>query len=175
MGNMITILFDKDRFDSKHITLDTFFYFVRNLKGNWAVKFTKYGNIKFCETDEKGNILHRNIFYTLYCKDWHTFYFRRSTPSGQYQLFRSTKYNGTGRWYNAEYDWKHFSNIVCATAYFNQYYEKCTTGSLKHWQWTHNSFLAYHHPNKSPYMFGSACYRDPQPNWTKLENWRDKF
>ena len=172
---MITIYLDKKTFDKKKISNDQFLYFINNLKGNWAVKITKAGNIKFCETDEKGNVLHRNIFYTLYYSWQNGFYFRRTTPSGQYQLFRTAKYKGTGKWYDVEYDWKHFKHIMIAVARFNQYYDRCTTGSMKHWQWTHNSFLAYHYPEKKPYVFGMECYKDPQPDWKKLENWRDKF
>lgn len=162
---MTTVYFNENI--NRKISNDSFMYFVNNLKGNWVVKLTKYGNIKFCETDENGNIFHPNVFYTLYYDYTDGFYFRRSTPSGQYQLFRSYKYGDWTRtesgWYNnRKTEWKHFKNIEIATAYFNQYYEKCTTGSLKHWQWTHNSNLCW---------LVNGKLAEP----IKLTSWKTKF
>ena len=149
---MVTLKLNNNIFKMK-ISNDQLMYFTNNLKGNWIVKLTKYGNIKFCETDDKGNILHPNVFYTLYYSYTNGFYFRRSIPSGQYQLFRSYKYTEMKQtpqgWYiNTAEDWKHFNNIEIAVAYFNQYYEQCTNGSLKKYQWTHNSFLCTLHDNR---------------------------
>lgn len=144
---MVTLRLNNNIFKMK-ISNDQLMYFTNHLKGNWIVKLTKYGNIKFCETDSNGEILHPNVFYTLYYSYTDGFYFRRSIPSGQYQLFRTYKYTeikSTAKgWYiNNVEEWKHFNNIETAVAYFNKYYEVCNTGSLKKYGFTHNSFLCW--------------------------------
>lgn len=162
---MITVYFNENI--NRKISNDSFMYFVNNLKGNWIVKLTKYGNTKFCETDENGNIFHPNVFYTLYYNWTNGYYFRRSIPSGQYQLFRTYKYTEMKQtaqgWYiNNVEEWKHFHNIELAVAYFNKYYEMCNTGSLKKYEFTHNSFLCW---------LRNGSLSKP----IKLDEWKTKF
>lgn len=147
--NMVTLQLNSkniEKLDLIKFPMNGLKYFIKHLKGNWVAKITKYGNIKFCETDNSGEILHPNVFYTLYYDYIKGFYFRRAIPSGYYQLFRSykcTEIKPTAQgWYiNNVEEWKHFNNIEIAVENFNRYYEQCTYGSLKHYQWTHNSFL----------------------------------
>lgn len=122
--------------DKLKMRKEEYLYFIWNIYGEWKFKITKHGNVKFCEVNRNGNIFHPNVFYTLYYDYTNGFYFRRTCPSGQYQLFRKTKYDYANNIIIDE--WKHFTTIETAVAYFNQYYDKMFNG--KH-QYTHYSFL----------------------------------